>query len=234
MLPSSTVTEIRVGKVKPMFEEAFGGSLKTGIDKQPLDHVSVNVLGMNGDQQEESFHGGADRALLQYDSAHYTQLKTMFPQSAAHFVAGGFGENIVATGINEHTVCIGDIVKIGTVMAQVSQTRSPCFKLNARFELPGMAEYVQNYAMTGWFYRVLEAGEIHVGDSIEVVERPYPQWSIAKVMACLYHDTENKQAATELAQLPELGKEITQIFARRLATGKIENWAGRLTGKKSN
>ncbi len=46
-----------------------------------------------------------------------------------------FGENLSTNGMTEHNVFIGDIYPLGvSVGIEVTQPRSPCFKLN--FTLP--------------------------------------------------------------------------------------------------
>ncbi|MGF1757123.1 MOSC domain-containing protein [Photobacterium sagamiensis] len=120
MYPVSTIDELRLGKVKKSF------SINTGIDKHPIDCCEVTLIGLAGDEQAETFHGGEERAILQYDSEHYEPLGVTLPNSNHLFVKGGFGENLVVAGMNEHNICVGDIVKVGTVLLQVTQPRQPC------------------------------------------------------------------------------------------------------------
>lgn len=84
----------------------FSIQIDTAFDKQPVEEVEVNELGIVGDHQVQPFHGGVERALLQYDSNRYNELKKIFSESSEFFVNGGYGENIVATGMNEHNMCI--------------------------------------------------------------------------------------------------------------------------------
>ncbi|WP_318512894.1 MOSC domain-containing protein [Photobacterium leiognathi] len=225
MYPVSNLDELRLGKVKSLYDS------NTAIDKHTVDTCDLSVLGLAGDEQAESFHGGEDRAVLQYDFDHYADLAEQFPESTAYFVKGGFGENFVATGMNEHNMCIGDIVKVGSVVLQVTQPRQPCFKLNSRFSEPTLSRYVQDNFKTGWFYRVLQTGTMNAGDTIEVTERLHPEWTVAKVQHYLYVDTENKTAMQQLVDLDVLAKETKGVFERRLQNNVVENWTGRLIGK---
>jgi len=102
MYPVSAIDELRLGKVKKLF------SRNTAIDKHSIETCEVTRVGLAGDEQAESFHGGEERALLQYDSEHYKQLRIKFPNSTQLFVKGGFGENLVVPGMNEHNICVGD------------------------------------------------------------------------------------------------------------------------------
>ncbi len=141
-----------MGKVIPRF------TFHSAIDKHRVDHCQVKSAGLVGDEQAEPFHGGSDRALLQFDKRHYLRLAEHFPDAANRFVPGSFGENLVVAGVSEATMCIGDRVQAGSAVLEVAQPRLPCFKLNYQFCEPELSRYVQDHGMVGWFYRVLEQG----------------------------------------------------------------------------
>ncbi|WP_336983060.1 MULTISPECIES: MOSC domain-containing protein [unclassified Cedecea] len=223
--PGTIIDELRQGEVKELF------SVKTGIDKHPTNSVQVTLTGFSGDQQAETFHGGEERAILHYDSAHYASLASRFPGSGSLFVPGGFGENLVTSGMNESNMCVGDIVRAGTAILQVTQPRQPCFKLNHRFKQPTLSRFVQDNGKTGWFYRVLKEGTIHAGDPIEVIVRAWPQWSIAQILHYLYTETDNLAVTGQLAKLEPLGNEVKSVFQRRIENNDVEDWGGRLSGR---
>ncbi|MCW8329098.1 MOSC domain-containing protein [Photobacterium sp. SDRW27] len=227
MYPAATIDEIRLGKIKKIF------SVHTGIDKLPVDTSHVTSNGLVGDEQAESFHGGEERAILQFDSEHYQSLGITFPHSSHLLVNGGFGENLVVAGMNEQNMCVGDIVKAGTAVLQITQPRQPCFKLNHRFNEPTMSRYSQDNCQTGWFYRVIKEGTINSGDTIKVTERPYPQWTIARVQHYLYIEPDNKEATEQLADIDVLGDEVKNVFRHRLDNNDVEDWNGRLSGSNT-
>jgi len=202
----------------------------TAIDKQPRhDPVMIGPLGLEGDEQAEAvIHGGPDRAVLQYALHHYDAWRAEFPEIAEKFVPGGFGENIVAGGLDEETVCIGDLVRIGGVLLRVTQSRAPCFKLNHRFGRAFVARRAQETFRTGWFYAVAEPGHAKVGDVIEILARPHPQWPVSRVQHYLYREPGNLDAARELAELPALSTGMQALFAKRAALRQVEAWEDRL------
>ena len=218
--------EVRTGRLG-----LIGASgIRSGIAKVPRhDAVVVQELGLDGDQQAESFHGGREKAILHYDAGHYAAWAAEFPQIADRFVPGGFGENIVAHGFSEATLCIGDRVRAGTALLQVSEPRQPCFKLNHRFGDGGIARRAQESGRTGWLYRVLEPGLLRAGDRMEVVDRPLPEWPIARLQRFLYHLTDDLERAAELAALPYLSEGFRTLFARRVTEGRTEDWGARLS-----
>jgi MOSC domain-containing protein YiiM len=107
------LVEVRTGKAKPVFglpvQSAIFKSVRYGL-------VSVDKLGCRGDEHVYEFHGGPDKALLQYCSQHYDVWGQELPGSAYLFHVGGFGENLVARKANERNTCIGDIIRIGCVI----------------------------------------------------------------------------------------------------------------------
>ncbi|KIX92414.1 uncharacterized protein Z520_11889 [Fonsecaea multimorphosa CBS 102226] len=218
--------EVRTGRVRPVFGIQVQSAIFKNVRPGP---VAVDKLGCDGDQHAFELHGGPDMALLQYSTLHYPRWKKELPDSAHLFVPGGFGENLVAKYANERNMCVGDIIQIGTVTAQVSLPRQPCFKLNHRFQIKDMSKRSQDLFRTGWMYRILKEGTVQAGDDMVLLRRPHPEWTIAKVQHYLYHDLRNERAMRQLIEIEELGAEARTIFENRLKK-QYEDWEGRLTG----
>ncbi|WP_454865746.1 MOSC domain-containing protein [Pseudomonas umsongensis] len=153
---------------------------RTGIFKQrQAGPVRVELQGIVGDQHGDTrVHGGPEKAVHQYAVQNYQRLAQAFAPSAAHLVAGSLGENICAFGLSELNVHIGDVFRIGSSLLQVSQPRSPCWKINHRFDAEHMSMFVARERITGWYYRVLEPGWLQAGDRIELLERHNERFSI--------------------------------------------------------
>jgi MOSC domain-containing protein YiiM/ferredoxin-NADP reductase len=221
--------QVRTGRVKPV----FGPNMTSAIFKNPRSgSVKVTKLGCEGDEHAYEMHGGVEKALLQYCVDHYDDWKTEIPETQHLFTVGGFGENLVSSGANEYNICIGDIIQIGKkVIIQVSEPRQPCYNLNHRFQMRDMAKRVQDKRQTGWYYRIIQEGDIKAGDEMILLERLHPKWTIAQVQHYLYRDMRNKKAMKELTEMKELGKEIRDLFSARLKR-QFEDQAARLVGPK--
>jgi len=152
----------------------------TGIFKQRrAGAVRVERQGIVGDQHGDTrVHGGPEKAVHQYAAQHYPRLAQAFASSAGQLVAGSLGENISASGLSELNVHIGDVLRIGSSVLQVSQPRSPCWKINHRFDAEHLSMFVARERITGWYYRVLEPGWLEAGDCIELLERHNERFSI--------------------------------------------------------
>jgi MOSC domain-containing protein YiiM len=223
--------EVRVGKVRRLGNT----EIMSGIDKQVCHGaVRITTLGVEGDEQgEKVIHGGPDKAVLQYAHHHYHAWKEEVPASDKLFESGGFGENFVADGFDEKSLCIGDVIQVGTVKLQVAQPRQPCFKLNHRFQQPSMARRAQQTHRTGWYYRVLQEGVVQAGDVMCLIERPNSHWSVSRVQYYLYDNTRDFVATSELANLSLLAADMRRLFTKRLTSKRIERWEGRLSDEKA-
>jgi len=215
----------------------FGDDLSrktSAICKTPVDgRVWLGETGLEGDQQAElKHHGGPEKALHHYPFDHYATWRSEWqagaPGLATLDACGAFGENISACGLTEADVCVGDLYRIGGAIVQVSQPRQPCWKLNLRFARADMSRAVQNTRRTGWYYRVLEAGEIGAGDTIERLARPHAQWSIERLLRVFYVERDDRQALEQMARLDTLSPSWRKTAARRLESGEVESWSKRL------
>lgn len=146
---------------------------RTGIYKEPVTRVAVGKLGIDCDVQvDKRYHGGHDKALHQFAINSYARIIEQFPELADTAVPGSIGENLTIPEMDEYSVCIGDIYRLGGVTVQVSEPRQPCWKINAKYGVEQLSEFIDLQGMAGWYYRVLEEGIINVGDEAALLEQP--------------------------------------------------------------
>lgn len=227
MVTLAAVEELRVGTAQP-----FGPRGEpSAMGKAPVGAaVWLSETGLAADEQgDRKRHGGAEKALHQYPAEHYALWRGDLPDLGEALVPGAVGENVVARGMTEHDVCIGDILGIGEAVVQVSQGRQPCWKLNVRFGRRDMARRFQDTGRTGWYYRVLDPGWIGPGDAIVRRDRPNPAWPLSRLQRVLYHRTLDRADLGEIAELPALSESWRALARKRLAHGTVEDWSARLT-----
>jgi len=224
---AAVVTHVLTGAAVP-----YGpGGEPSAIDKRPIaGRVHLGVLGIAGDEQADPrHHGGVDKAVHHYPAEHYASWRHELPQVPPdRWRPGGFGENLSTTGLTEAAVCVGDVFRLGEALLQVSQARQPCWKLNLRFGLEDMARRVQASGRTGWYYRVLEPGAIEAGAALRLIDRPHPQWPMARLLHHLYVAPMDPAALEAMAALDVLASSWRKLATERLATGCIEDWSRRL------
>lgn len=191
---------------------------QTGIFKDPVEEARVDVEGIIGDRQaDRRYHGGPEKALHQYSLHAYETMLDVYPQLQGEAIPGSMGENISSAVLNDSNVCIGDIYRIGGIVVQVSQPRTPCWKINHRFGIEKLSKLVEERKITGWYYRVLETGRVHLGDAIELLEQPNEAVSIEYFLS-----VRNQHR-------PELGEIDTLIHC----TGLNEEWKNKLLKRRA-
>lgn len=185
-----------IGGIRPLPESGR----PTGIYKAPV-HAPLQLAseGFAGDQQaDRRVHGGPDKAVHLYPSAHYAMLAARFPAAAGQLLPGSMGENIACAELSEADVCLGDIWRLGAARLQVCQPRSPCWKIDERFGCDGMAAFIAEQRLTGWYWRVLTPGLVAPGDQLLLEQRAADSPILAAAMALCQ---EHRPDLTELAHL---------------------------------
>src|ERR1700757_4865744 len=183
-----------------------GKTVHTGIWKSPvLGRVIVRKLNIDGDGQGDlGGHGGVNRAVMVYqlDSYQYWEREL----SRTNFSYGQFGENLTVDGLPDVEVCIGDRYRIGTALFEVSQPRVTCYRVGIRMDEPQMAALMAAHHRPGFYFRVLEEGEVGAGDEIVKVADGPEQMSVAEIDALLYlpgHTPEQLERALRIPALSE-------------------------------
>jgi len=204
---------------------------RSAIAKQPQDgQLAVTASGLDGDEQGDlRVHGGVEKVIHHYPREHYAAWAVELGAHPLLAQPGAFGENFSTTGWTERDLCLGDRIRAGTALLEVSQGRQPCWKLSDRFAETKMALRVQQTGRTGWYYRVLEEGMVSAGDSLQLVERRYADWPLTRLSEVLFDKRMDKDLLCECLALP-LAASWRRTLERRLERGIVEDWAPRLMG----
>lgn len=172
------VTRLAAGPIRPLPD-----GRPSAIYKEPLaGPVAIGPLGLAGDvQADRRVHGGPEKAVHLYPSDHYPRLAAAFPEAAGSLVPGSLGENLAVAGVDEGQVCVGDVYAFGSALLQVSQPRSPCWKIDSRHDCEGLAAHIAENGLTGWYFRVLAAGTAAPGDALALRQRNPDPVSLAEL-----------------------------------------------------
>ncbi|WMC10903.1 MOSC domain-containing protein [Oceanimonas pelagia] len=215
--------------------------IDSAIDKRPVDAaLFCGVNGLEGDVQVSTrFHGGPERALHYYPAEHYPVWRQWFAGMGLSgrcelLVPGAFGENLSGTGLAEDTACIGDIYRLGEALVQISQPRSPCHKLNARFGHDFFSVLMQANGRTGWLLRVLEEGRVASPASLVLMARPCPAMPVKRAGDIVFNRGFDADGLRELAATEQLSANWRKKAADYLAAGRVDDWTMRLLGPKAD
>lgn len=207
MIDSGTLVAVHIGTIQHLENAGRGGA---GIDTAFIKHaapgsVAVNPTGLAGDFQGNlRVHGGPEKAIYGYPLSGYDGWRADFPDLAARFGPGAMGENLVIAGQDEASLCIGDVIQCGTATLQISQIREPCSTFAAVFGTTRVVRAMTRSGRCGWYYRVVKPGIIGAGDAHTVINRPNPQWPVARFAAFAAGRSGTIEALAELADLPGL------------------------------
>lgn len=181
-----------------------GKAVRTGIFKEPVNsRVMVRELNLDGDRQADlTVHGGVDKAVYVYPFEHYDYWRSELPDT--DLTPGIFGENFTVTGLREEELNIGDRFKIGSVELMVTQPRLPCYKLGIRFGRSDMVKRFLTSCRTGFYFRVLQKGEVGVGDTLELISRDTNNITVADITQLYVRKQNNPELLHRAAQLKAL------------------------------
>jgi MOSC domain-containing protein YiiM len=200
----------------------WDGKPPTAIRKIPIiGPISVNKLGIVGDQQADNkVHGGPEKAIHMYPIEHYRKWKEELPNYPFKFRAGSFGENLSVRGILENSACIGDLFELGSCVLQITQGRTPCWKLAAHVGNPEFAGLFLRSGRTGWYARVVVPGDFLPSDSLALLDRPNPRRTVFMVTKERVSNCTGRIKASRLAELEGLSQNWTLAFSK-MADAKV-------------
>ena len=148
-----------------------GKIFRTAIWKSPVEgRQIVRKLNIVGDAQGDlAGHGGEQRAVFVYqmDSYHYWESFL----GRKDFTFGQFGENFTVEGLPDDEVYIGDRYRIGGAVFEVTQPRVTCYRVGIRMNEPRMPALLVAHHRPGFYFRVLQEGEVGAGDDIVKISR---------------------------------------------------------------
>ncbi len=216
MQPESVMSVISVNVGLPREVVSKGKTVLTGIYKQPVaGRVIVRQLNLDGDRQADlTVHGGPDKAIYVYPSEYYQYWREQFP--GLELPWGMFGENLTVAGLLDEMVYIGDRFQIGSVQVMVTQPRLPCYKLGIKFGRDDMLKRFLDSALTGFYLKVIEEGEVKAGDAITPTARDQHRVKVSDIMRLYKQDKYNVGLLRRVVEVEALPEEWRDYFRERL------------------
>jgi ferredoxin-NADP reductase/MOSC domain-containing protein YiiM len=183
-----------------------GKTVRTAVWKSPVrGRRMVRKLDVDGDAQADlAGHGGEQRAVFVYqmDSYHYWESFL----GRKDFIYGQFGENFTVEGLPDNEVCIGDRFRIGGAILEVSQPRVTCYRVGIRMNEPRMPALLVAHHRPGFYFRVLQEGEVGAGDDIVKIADGPEKITVADTDALLYLPGASREQLERALRIPALSK----------------------------
>ena len=197
-----TLTSVNVGMPKDVSWR--GKTVFTGVFKDPVSGPRrVRRLNVDGDAQgDRAGHGGEQRAVFVYQLESYRYWQRELGRS--DFVPGQFGENFTVEGLGDDEVCIGDRYRIGGAVLEVTQPRVTCYRVGIRMDDPRIPALLVSHHRPGFYFRVLEEGDVQAGDEIVKVADGPQGMTVAEVDALLYLPGHPRRRLLSALRIPAL------------------------------
>ena len=202
-----------------------GTSVRTAVWKSPVeDRRMVRKLNVAGDGQADLVgHGGENRAVFVYQMDSYHYWESFLGRS--DFTFGQFGENFTVEGLPDNEVCIGDRYRIGSAEFEVTQPRVTCYRVAIRMNEPRMPALLVEHHRPGFYFRVLQDGEVGAGDNIVKIADGPEKITVADTDALLYlpgHSSEQLQRALRIPALSKGWQSSFQAILQQDLSSKTE------------
>ncbi len=209
------VVSVNVGR--PRTVEHQGRQVRTGIYKAPVaGPVRVGRLNLDGDGQADlRVHGGADKAVYAYPSEHYAYWTR---ELGRDFPWGQFGENLTVAGLLEDEVWIGDVLRIGDARFEVTQPRTPCYKLAMKMQIDDFIDRFAASLRSGFYLRVLSEGSVVAGAAIAREARGAGGLSVREAYRLRHGATPDAAAVRRALSAPALATSWRRALEKRLGS----------------
>lgn len=210
-----------------------GKTVRTGIWKEPVQGKRmVRRLNIDGDGQGDlAGHGGEQRAVFVYQIDSYRYWENELHRTG--FTYGQFGENFTVDGLPDTEVCIGDRYQIGGALFEVTQPRVTCYRVGIRMDEPRMPALLVSHGRPGFYFRVLQEGEVQAGDEIiKVLDGP-EGLSVAEIDRLLYRPGHSRPQLERALRIPALSAgwqgSLQALLQRELSGGTASGNPGLTT-----
>ena len=158
-----------------------GKIVETGIFKYPVNQpVFLGTEDVENDTViDRRYHGGIEKAVYGYSQNHYAYWKELYPDLDWNY--GMLGENLTISNLEETEIFVGNTYKLGEVLLEVTKPREPCYKLGIRFGTQEVVKQFWNSTKCGVYFKVLQTGNVAVGDELILVNKVENSPTIAEV-----------------------------------------------------
>ncbi|AII15275.1 hypothetical protein (MOSC domain) [Campylobacter iguaniorum] len=192
------VHSLHIGKIQKV--NGANVSFETGMLKNSVEgELFCSKSGFEGDEISDTKHHGGEQKAVFANSLQNYEIWSKY--LGKEMKIGFMGENLCIDGMDENSVHVGDVHKIGSIILQVSQPRKPCFKIAGVWDEKNFTKEIFKTGLTGWYYRVLSAGSCKAGDVVEVIEKDAANMSVMEVNQLFYAPKQNEHLLSKFKEL---------------------------------
>jgi len=188
------------------------------------DSYSITNTGFILDKQsDKENHGGIDKAICAYSFDYYKYLEDTYDISLP---LCAFGENLSLLGVNDSEICLGDRFQYGEVTLEVSQPRQPCWKISTIVGIKNLTSIVVKEFKTGFYFRVIKSGAITPADTLSLISREYPNFTIEYINKIAFNAKDNQENIREVMECPRLANAYRVSLHKRYKNKEygLQDW----------
>lgn len=217
----ASVISVQVGRVKTYGDAQSKDFLEKEWQSASFKEVSLSPLlarfdGLAGDEvADKMHHGGIDKAIFANSYENYVHWASFL--NIEQLPYGALAENLTISGLHESTVMLGEIHQIGSTILQVSQPRKPCWKISRRWGNKAFTNEIFTSGLTGWYYKVLQEGEMQKGDTIHVIREHGTEISILQANTAFREPERHQKMLEEILRIPSLAISYYESIEKRLS-----------------
>ena len=202
--------------------EYMGKTVATGFFKEPVEsRVMLRTLNLDGDEQVDlKGHGGPYKAACVYTRENYEHWSRELGRD--DFREPQFGENFTVEGMLEDQIHVGDTFRVGDATVEVTQPRVPCYRLGIKMNDPKFPKLFLQSCRVGFYFRVIEEGEVGAGDSFERFKKDPEGMTVRQICHLYYFDPKNLEDCQRAIRIPALSPGWREGFEDRLQKAGVE------------
>jgi excinuclease ABC subunit C len=212
----STILSTQIGKIKTIKDDTLKAKQwQTGSFKNPVDIIDIKFSKIVGDEVADLIHhGGEHKVVFANSFENYSLWCDYLDKSNLPY--GALAENLTMDTIKEQDVCIGDIHKINNTILEVSQPREPCWKISKKHKNKTFTKYIYDTGQTGWYYRVLQEGQIQKDDKVILIKRLENPINILQANDILKNPNKDIKLTKYLLNLKVLGEPFRKSLKKAI------------------
>ncbi len=214
---SGEVLEVKIGHIQNIIFGNDEKPIETAIKKNPVNKAFITKIGPEGDDVGlKEHHGGINKALFSVSVSTFEELNKMTGSDFKWDGIAVYGENLVISGLDENSVCIGDIYEIGECIVEISQPRKPCIRLSKNTDNPDMLKIIIESGWTGWYSRIVKEGIIKKNDKMILKNRIYPDLTIRELNSLLVNHIGKEDILKKAVEAKELAESFKKYLIPKL------------------
>lgn len=209
------VEAISTGKIEDL-NYSSKRPMRSALNKVPFTgSMWLSLTGFTQDEQEYKDHGGPDKAVCLFSKSNYAMWQDDVVELPTYAM---FGENLTVANLDEREAYFGNQYKLGDAIIEISEIREPCWKIQAKYQIPDLVKRMSTTGKTGFYFRVIKEGNVSDNDHLKLIKTAEKdtQLSVYELNDIYYNDRKNASRLSYALQNPYLTNKRKEKLQRLL------------------